>query len=162
MISHLLALLLAMRSPAVAASASPAVAPASPASSPAPALAPGDVEIVNSGSTNTAGFRIDVHPDATVDVHQFGETVRKSVDRAQVDELMAKVKAGAPFSEPASAHCMRSVSFGTTTKVTYDGRTTGDIGCGAGPAGQDLSRTVHAIETQLGLNTFNALRRRPL
>jgi len=137
--------------------------PAPAASAPArPPDDPADIVIVNSGSTNTPGYRIAIHPDASVDVRSNGTTVRKALDPALAAELRAKIASDGPLSALVSGHCMRSASFGSFTTLSYGGQTTGDLGCGASPMGADLGATVREIVAKLGAGALTGFRRRPL
>ena len=123
---------------------------------------PADIVILNSGSTNIAGYRIVIHPDASADVRSDGATVRKALDPALFAELRAKIASAGPLSEVVTGHCMRSVSFGSFTTVSYRGETSGDLFCRASPAGADLGATVRAIVAKLGVGTIGGFRRRAL
>jgi hypothetical protein len=57
---------------------------------------------------------------------------------------------------------MRSASFGSITRVTYDGQTSADLGCTQSPAGPDLAAAVNAVAGSLDLQRFASTRRRPL
>jgi len=151
----MIALLLA----ALLAAADASVAPM-PVGSPTPS--PADVVIENSGSTNTMGYRLVVHPDASVDVRQAGETVRKTLSKSTFDGLMATLKAAGPLGSMVAGHCMRSASFGSITRVTYAGQTSADLGCTQSPAGPDLAAAVNAVTGSLGIQRFASARRRPL
>ncbi len=109
----------------------------------------GPVIIVNSGSTNAPGFRIVVTPDG-------GATWQQSPPR-QAPELQhwpTAIDCAAPdgmttldgtltatlFGDLAKAGsldslqffgCLKSVSFGTTTSLTYEGVTLPDVECGS-------------------------------
>jgi hypothetical protein len=166
MIAHFFALLLAQAASASQPSATPAspaasaVAPAAPAAE--PSASPGDIVIENSGSTNTAGYRVVVHPDATVDIRRGGVSTHEHADPAHVAHLLATVVAEAPLDAIPSGHCMRSVSFGSVTRVSYDGKTTGDLGCGTTPAARKLSLDVATLVGELHVNALEPGRRRPL
>ena len=142
-----------------AASFAPAIV-ATPASAPAPA--PGDAVITNSGSTNTAGYAIVVRRDGKAAVSDAGGTRQASIGRAQTAWLFAKLDEDAPLDALPTAHCMRSASFGTVTRIAYRGATTGDLGCGAAPQVAELRRTVATIVGQLGIATRHFRMLRPL
>ena len=97
--------------------------------------------IVNSGSTNTAGFRIEVS--------RSGEAVYTPVLRraGQLTEALAKPRSRPipsalakrfyadldgqkSLSAPTNPGCMKSASFGTTLIVEYRGEKTPDLSCG--------------------------------
>ncbi len=155
MTAALVALVLAQAMPLASPAAS--AAPASPAATPAaaatiPGVSPEDAVIRNSGSTNAAGYAIIVHPDGSVEIDQAGVVSRATLERPQTKWLFAKLQADSPISNLVSAHCMRSMSFGSTTRVTYRGATTGDLGCTFDPAARELKRTVDVIAAQLGVS----------
>jgi hypothetical protein len=127
-----------------------------------PTPGPNDVVVENSGSTNTFGYRILVRPDATVYVLQNGAIHRTIADKADVTHFLAAVKAAGPLSAMTSGHCMRSASFGSSTRITYAGESTGDLTCGAGPAAQDLAAQAQAIVQDVGIPRFRSFRSFPL
>jgi hypothetical protein len=117
-----------------------------------PGSTPEDAVIQNSGSTNAAGYAIVVHRDGSVEIDQAGVVTRATLGRPQTAWLFAKLQADGPISNLVSGHCMRSMSFGSTTRVTYRGATTGDLGCTFDPAARELKRTVDVIAAQLGIS----------
>jgi hypothetical protein len=155
MTAALLALLVAQAMPLGSPAASPAPpAPgttSTPDAAPATAWDPEDAVIRNSGSTNAAGYTIVVRRDGSVEIDQGGAAARATLARPQTAWLFAKLQADAPISNLVFAHCMRSMSFGSTTRVTYRGATTGDLGCTVDPAARELKRTVDVITAQLGV-----------
>jgi hypothetical protein len=119
-----------------------------------PTLAPGDVLIRNSGSTNTAGYSIVIHPDYTADVADGrGGTIKKTVGAPQAKWLFDRLKADMPFEQLGGGHCMKSASFGSYTTIAYNGERTPDLQCPGGPETRELNRTVGVIVEQLGIST---------
>jgi hypothetical protein len=156
MTAALLALVVAqampLGSPAASATPSAPGTTATPeAAATAPAWGPEDAVIRNSGSTNAAGYTIVVHRDGSAEIDQGGVAEHATLARPQTEWLFAKLQADAPISNLVSAHCMRSMSFGSTTHVTYRGATTGDLGCTFDPAARELKRTVDVVTAQLGV-----------
>jgi len=154
MTAALLALVLAQAIPL--GSPAPSAAPATPASAPSsaatmPAWTPEDAVIQNSGSTNAAGYTIVVRRDGGAEIDQAGVVSHAALARPQTEWLFAKLQADDPVSSLVSGHCMRSMSFGSTTRVTYRGATTGDLGCTFDPSGRELKRTIDVIAAQLGI-----------
>jgi hypothetical protein len=112
------------------------------------------VLIRNSGSTNTAGYIVVIHPDYTADVADgHGGTIKKTVDAPQAKWLFDRLKADMPFAQLGGGHCMKSASFGSYTTIVYDGETTPDLQCPGGPETRELNRTVGVIIGQLGIST---------
>jgi hypothetical protein len=167
MLDLILATLLAQSSPTTAPSPeAPASMDATPAQAPGrimiplgprrmplepSALAPGDALIRNSGSTNTAGYAIVVHPDGTADVTLGGSVTHKTIDAPQAKWLFEKLKAAMPLSGMVGGHCMKSASFGTVTTIAYDGESTPDLSCPGSADVRELARTVNIIVGQLGI-----------
>ena len=115
-----------------------------------PPMRPTDAMIRNSGSTNTAGYTIVVHPDASVDMTVDGELTHASAGVAQVRWLFRKLSAAGPLDAMAGGHCMKSASFGSSTTIAYDGKTSPDLTCGGDAISRELSRTASIIAAQLG------------
>jgi len=101
----------------------------------------GFATIVDSGSTNTNGFRILVEPSgktqstaatrgpqtpaAASPVASAG-TVPPAVAR----RLYSDLDAAWPLSSLPAEHCLKSASFGTRLTIEFAGQTTPDLSCG--------------------------------
>ncbi|MBV8147460.1 MAG: hypothetical protein JO092_00045 [Candidatus Eremiobacteraeota bacterium] len=117
--------------------------------------------IVDSGSTNTAGYKIELWSDGSGTVtlqNRFGETHGAAktfaVSSALAQRFFADLKAardGNAVSEP----CMKSASFGTTTHAQWHGWNSPDLDC---PAGNGLTAAlvsdVNAIRSASGIGTM--------
>lgn len=115
-----------------------------------PPMRPTDALIRNSGSTNMAGYTIVVHPDASVDMTMDGELTHATAGLAQVRWLFKKLHAAGPLDVMPGGHCMKSASFGSTTTIVYDGKTSPDLTCGGDMMSRELDRTVNIIAAQIG------------
>ncbi|GAC1545484.1 MAG: hypothetical protein NVS3B16_14910 [Vulcanimicrobiaceae bacterium] len=111
----------------------------------------GDATIANSGSTNTAGYTVVVHPDFSADVSAGGATERKTVDARRARRLFATLRAAMPLGDLPAGRCMKSASFGSVTTIAYGGQTTPDLSCGGGTTLRDLARAANAVVEQLHL-----------
>jgi hypothetical protein len=115
------------------------------------------VAIVNSGSTNSPGFRIVV---ARSGVAEFTETsrgrdaspqktkpVRLTVSRFLTDRLYTDLEDATPLALLPVPHCMKSMSFGTTLAIEFGAEHTPDLSCGSGgnPVVQSLIRDYNEI-----------------
>lgn len=118
------------------------------------AAGPGDNAVItNSGSTNAYGYTITVTPDgkATVAMQAKGAapsaakpfTVPSATITKFFDDLAAARKANI-----ASVPCMKSVSFGSTTHVAWQGWQSPDLDC---PPKDDLGTAL--------LNDVDAIRK---
>ena len=113
--------------------------------------------IVNSGSTNRAGFRIAVDASGMA---EFTPTTRRGrAPREQAGprrqtlpadvagRFRADLAAAQPFEALPKVHCMKSASFGSRLTVTLGGNETPDLSCGDGgsEAMRNLIRDVREI-----------------
>jgi len=160
MLALALAALLAHLQPAGASASAPVPAQASAAPNEvqlrhmpdgAPRIAPGDAAIRNSGSTNTAGYTIVVHPDHSADVYSNGGTQHAIVGAAQAAWLFAKLDQAMPLESLGMARCMKSASFGSTLTIAYRGQMTPDLSCAGDDAARELARTAEIIVNQVGV-----------
>ena len=116
--------------------------------------------IVDSGSTNTPGYRIDVWSDgsATIVMQNRGVTngTTKSftVALSVANRFFADLKA-VKSGNVTGQRCMKSASFGTTTRVTWHGWTSPDLDCPADRAPLSaLVSSVNAIRQASGIGTL--------
>lgn len=108
--------------------------------------------IVDSGSTNTAGYTIDVWSDGTASVtYQNRTSAAASTKSFTFSPTVAlrffadlrAARAGKAQAQP----CMKSASFGTSTHVRWHGWVSADLDC---PPGDKLTSAV--------LDDVNAIR----
>ena len=90
--------------------------------------------IVNSGSTNTAGFRIVVEKSgkATYTATRRGSSKPQTnkLSKSLAKRFFADLQAARPLTQLPSQGCMKSASFGTAMTIELDGDTTPDLNCG--------------------------------
>lgn len=117
--------------------------------------------IVDSGSTNTLGYRIDVWSDgsATLAVQNragVAEGAPKSfqITAATASRFFADLRA-ARDARVTGAPCMKSASFGTTTRITWHDWTSPDLSCP--PDNALLSALAHDVETIRTASGFEAM-----
>ncbi|HEV3091580.1 MAG TPA: hypothetical protein VGX91_09110 [Candidatus Cybelea sp.] len=98
--------------------------------------APDTALIVDSGSTNTLGYRIEVSADGAASISMQGRSTTASPGPAKAFTVSADtVKkffadlAAARSGNVATVPCMKSASFGTTLHVTWQGWTSPDLSC---------------------------------
>jgi hypothetical protein len=94
--------------------------------------------IKNSGSTNMPGWTLTINKDGsgaiTYDQTRrtgFGHYENKAFmagtfDSKQLENLLAQI---GDVSTIPNRGCIKSVSFGSTTTITYQGKTSGDLTC---------------------------------
>ena len=107
--------------------------PAPSGSPPVPAAriptAADEALIVNSGSTNSAGYRLRVYADGTAALQQADTAVRKHVALTLVKRFFADLKAAGALDKLPRGSCMKSASFGSATYVAYRGKMSPDLTC---------------------------------
>jgi len=141
------------------------------------------VRIVNSGSTNTAGYVIELHRNGLVrwdvvprfhgvpsttttpsSTTKSGSTTTPRSTTAQntiqlpthrTNSIFQAVEQALPFTQYAPVFCIKSVSFGTTLHVTYNGQESPDLSC---PVKDQelvvLSKYIHELISDLNINTM--------
>jgi hypothetical protein len=128
--------------------------------------------ISKSRSTNSPAYRVVVRNDGSATAEIGGANVAASSEPAQLrtftagsidsQTLRRLLTELGDVSAIPTGHCPKSVSFGTTTQVTYEGKTSGDLECVRRPAtgddqarfqaAQDLARFVEKVLNQLKVN----------
>lgn len=116
--------------------------------------------VVNSGSTNTAGFKIVVQPDGAAEYTPMprahpqpqGQPVltpmKRKLPPALAHRLYSDLEAARPFSDLPTPKCMKSASFGTRLTIQFHGDETPDLNCGSSESAkldaliQDAKRIV--------------------
>lgn len=97
--------------------------------------------IVNTGSTNTLGWQIEIRSDGVGHVAQRPFSVSALQAQRFLRDARAARDAGA-----AGRGCMKSVSFGTRLTVAYHGWISPDLSCPApSPLLQQLARDAQQI-----------------
>ncbi|MDP9052780.1 MAG: hypothetical protein M3N93_00530 [Acidobacteriota bacterium] len=113
--------------------------------------------IVDSGSTNRAGFRIAVYPSGKADLtfpprrFESSQAATKPIDRALpqslVDRFYADLMAAKPLASLPVTHCAKSASFGSTLIVSFRNEQTPDLSCG--DAGNAVLRDLIGATRQI-------------
>ena len=116
----------------------------------------GIATIVNSGSTNTAGFTVRVFPNgkAIVALSRPASTRVGWVGRKAASNLFAAIHASQSNGRPSgAAMCMKSASFGTTMRIQYGGWASVDLNCPVVGANAELKTRADAIVVALKIQT---------
>ena len=115
--------------------------------------AAGEALILNSGSTNTAGYRLRVYADGWTALQQGDVPVRKRVPAALITRFFADLRAAGPLDALPAARCMKSVSFGFSTQIGYRGKMSPDLSCpGPSAAARTLSVDASALANAAGVS----------
>jgi hypothetical protein len=98
--------------------------------------------IVNSGSTNTAGFRIAVKRSGAaeyISVPRGANASRTEPEKSGREipkdlavRLFADLEAAKPLGGLPAPHCMKSKSFSSRLTIEFGGESTPDLSCGDG------------------------------
>ena len=128
-----------------------------------PPVPPDAAVIRTSASTNTAGYTLVVAPDGTATVRQYDGFRQGTVLAPQTRWLFVKLRAAGPLTSLGAPGCIKSASFGTSTELSWNGVSSGDLTCATDPASRELIRTIGVIVRQLAIGTALRPRRlRPL
>jgi hypothetical protein len=146
---HALALIVAFAIPTYGPIPMPSETPPIPAAR--IPTAPDEALIVNSGSTNSAGYRLRVYADGTTALQQGDAAVRKHVSLALVKRFFADLRAAGALDALPRGGCMKSASFGSSTTVAYRGKLSPDVSCpSASPAERALAVDADALAAAAG------------
>jgi hypothetical protein len=98
--------------------------------------------ITNSGSTNAPASTLTLHSDGSALLHYFqdscaciqtnpGRFVDKTfpVGTFSLIQLQSTLTQIGNVSAIPNYGCLKSISFGSTTTITYQGKTSGDVSC---------------------------------
>jgi hypothetical protein len=85
--------------------------------------------IVNSGSTNFQGFSLIVSQDGEAKLKQGDSTSQTDLPQTLTTRLFADLRAAGALDALPASRCMKSASFGTTTRIFYRGKASPDISC---------------------------------
>jgi|SRR5579863_1314941 hypothetical protein len=120
--------------------------------------------IVNSGSTNTAGFRIVVERSGNAEFtagpprpnrpDEKPKQMRRKLPDPLVERLYSDLDAAKPLSSLPSQRCAKSASFGTKLTIEFGGQESPDLSCGPGDNAklQALARDANEIVKLLSAN----------
>jgi len=128
--------------------------------------------IMESGSTNTYAYNIVIHNDGSASVVIRGtldsmvETRQYPAGTIDTKTLLALLREIGDVSRIPTGPCAKSASFGTTTQISYAGKTSGDLqsipqqATGVDPAllqaSKNLYSFVQTIPSQLKINVMRA------
>ena len=85
--------------------------------------------IVNSGSTNFEGFSLILAEDGEAKLKQGNSTSQKYLPQTFTTRLFADLRAAGALDALPQSRCMKSASFGTTTRIFYRGKSSPDVSC---------------------------------
>ncbi|HTU48847.1 MAG TPA: hypothetical protein VMF91_27535 [Bryobacteraceae bacterium] len=123
------------------------------------------VSVIDSGSTNRPGATITVDEAGNATVEQRNaEPQTTKLDAQLCEQLMRDVKAAGTLSALPEQHCPKSVSFGSSLYVEFNGDRSPDISCSpqADPRSaalqKDAKEILETVRKKLGLSRFRPVR----
>jgi len=143
-----------MKSALLAAAALIAAASAASAAAPVPYLpVPKDAAVIlNTGSTNAAGYRIVLQRSGDAEYVWGARRATATVDKAIATKFFADAAHGMPLSKLLVAPCMKSASFGTSTFVWWRGQRSPDLSCPTDWRSSHLHDDALAVAKALGID----------
>jgi hypothetical protein len=89
-----------------------------------------EATIIDTGSTNRAGMRVTFDREGHASIEQRNEEIRRvKLNERLCKRFMEDMRAAAPLSALPSGHCMKSVSFGSSMFVEFEGDRSPDLSC---------------------------------
>jgi hypothetical protein len=110
----------------------------------------GAAVILNTGSTNTVGYRIVLQRSGAAEYINGPKRATASVPASLTARFFTDVQAAMPLLSHTATACMKSASFGTSLFVWWKGSRSGDLMC---PAGDVIAGDVAKIAQVLNLST---------
>jgi hypothetical protein len=89
------------------------------------------VTVIDTGSTNVPGMNVKLENSSQqAMVEPRGGSAQKiTLAKELCNRLMEDLKTAGPLNELPPVHCMKSVSFGTSTFIEYNGARSPDLSC---------------------------------
>ncbi|MFN6483733.1 MULTISPECIES: hypothetical protein [unclassified Nostoc] len=110
--------------------------------------------IINSGSTNTCEYKIQVFPSGKA---AYTVCNKKGTGEIKVNtaiKFLNDILAAKPLSKLPDTACVKSASFGTSTEVKYRGQKSPDISCPSNDSRvTNLYLDAESIQKELNFST---------
>jgi hypothetical protein len=85
--------------------------------------------ILNSGSTNTCPYRLNVEETGHVAFMICGRSYNQEIPLSLAAQFFSDLKVAEPLDSLPFVRCEKSKSFGSTTTITYAGKQSPDLSC---------------------------------
>lgn len=109
--------------------------------------------ILNTGSTNTDGYRIVVTQTGSAEYVWGSHRATAQIGRSLAAKFFYDAQRGMPLSKLRYAPCMKSASFGTATFVWWRGERSPDLTCPEGTVASDVYEDALAVASALKVGT---------
>jgi hypothetical protein len=126
---------------------------------------PPQATIIDTGSTNRPGVIMTINAAGRTEVQPRDAEARKtSIDAHLCERLFEDLKSVGPLSALPKTHCLKSVSFGSSLYVEFNGERSPDLNCPAPPDSKlallqkdvrDLMDAAH-VSSRIHPRTFTA------
>ena len=113
----------------------------------------GAAVILNTGSTNTSGYRIVVQQTGNAEYIMEMTRAKAHVPGSIVSKFFSDLHAAAPLQTLLREPCMKSISFGTSLFVYWDHTRSPDLSCPADARGRALEADVQSVALALHLSS---------
>lgn len=121
-----------------------------------------EATIIDTGSTNRPGLRVTFDREGHASIEQRNEEIRHvTLDEHLCRRFMEDMKAAAPLSALPSHHCMKSVSFGSSMFIEFEGDRSPDLSCPGQPDPRAAALQKDANEILRAARAAGSRRTRP-
>jgi hypothetical protein len=139
----------------IVAAAAIAIATLTPALAAAPVpylpIPKGAAVILNTGSTNSVGYRIVIQSNGSAEYVNGHTRATAHVSLAVASKFYADMQAAMPLSLVHVEPCMKSASFGSSTFLWWRGQRSPDISCPGSATSKTLNDDAAAVAAALHL-----------
>ena len=111
----------------------------------------GAAVLLNTGSTNSAGYRVVIQSNGSVEYVEGSSRATARIPSDLASKFYADLSAGMPLSRLHAAPCMKTTSFGTMTFLWWRGQRSLDISCPGDARATALNGDALAIAAALHL-----------
>jgi hypothetical protein len=114
----------------------------------------GAAVILNTGSTNTSGYRIVVQRSGAAEFIDAKRRATGRIPAALAAKFFGELESAMPLSKIPIYPCMKSASFGTALFIWWRGERSPDLTCPANAKDAILGTDAGAIADALGVSTI--------
>lgn len=110
--------------------------------------------ILDTGSTNTLGYRIVVQQSGDAEYINGSRRAKVEVPPSLAAQFFKDLQSAMPLSARGASACMKSSSFGSSLYVWWKGSRSGDLTCGGSTAvANDALKIAEAIGMSTSVRT---------
>jgi hypothetical protein len=118
----------------------------------------GAAVILNTGSTNTVGYRIVVQRSGAAEYVNGPKRATAMLPASLAAQFFTDVQAAMPLSSRGASDCMKSASFGSSQFVWWRGSRSGDLTCGGASAvSNDVVKIAQTLDLSTGLRLMRPI-----